>query len=164
MLTDLIWLIWLIATRRTTTSQTTYLCEVILLIREGRRESSVRHLSTSHSHGRVQSQLMFLNFYLFGAAKLLWSEWIVDCFYKSLLYFLTSVRGELFAPFVIYCSCAGRCRVISYLDMMTAGVAGDLTQCGHMMALKAVHELQRTKLDHNSWRRGSSLQFFQRLK
>ena len=36
--------------------------------------------------------------------------------------------------------------------MMPAGVAGDLPQSGHVMALKAVHELQRTKLDHNSWR------------
>ena len=36
--------------------------------------------------------------------------------------------------------------------MMPAGVAGDLPQGGHVMALKAVHELQRTKLDHNSWR------------
>ena len=62
--------------------------------------------------------------------------------------------------------------------MMPAGVAGDLPQGGHVMALKAVHELQRTKLDHNSWLsaaggRGSGgvggggrrcLQFFQRLK
>ena len=39
-----------------------------------------------------------------------------------------------------------------YLDMMPAGVAGDLPQGGHVVALKAVHELQRTKLDHNSWR------------
>ena len=113
---------------------------------------------------------MFLNFYLFGAAKLLWSEWIVDCFYKSLLYFLTSVRGELFAPFVIYCISVSVCYVLTshYLNMMPAGVAGDLPQGGHVMALKAVHELQRTKLDDNSWRTeaggGQLLQFFQRLK